>query len=152
MANIIRKIANNITSATGLTFLYGGNEKINTIIEKAPLPCAIAYLVDSSQIIDEAGSMKERLNMAVFFVNKTHFDCDSLENEDVIDEMKQAALKWLQVARREASSNGFVVGEVSNAQRIYDTFDVIVTGYGVTVQVEELMGVTQCDTYPVGDE
>lgn len=152
MANIIRKLGTSITATTGLPFLYGGNAEINTIIDKAPLPCALAYLVDNSQIVEEAGAMRERLNIAVFFVNKTHFDCDSLENEDVIDTMKKQALVWLQVARREAVNNGYILNSISNAQRIYDTFDVIVTGYGVTVQIDDVEAITQCDTYPEAEE
>jgi len=145
MANIIRKIKTSIETATGIPFIYGGNHAVNTLIETAPLPCAIAYLVDNSQVVDEAGILHERLNIAVFFVNKTNFDADSLDNEDVIDTMKKKAFIWLQSARQRMNVDGLKIGVVGNAQRIYDEFDVIVTGYGITVPIDEIEGVSQCD-------
>lgn len=152
MANIIRQLKTSIEAATGLPFVYGGNQEVNVLLENAPLPCAMAFLVDSSQIIAEAGALRERINIAVFFIDKTDFDCDSVENEDIIGTMKRQAFVWLQKALQRTQADGIKVGEVTNAQRIYDQFDTIVTGYGITVPIEELQGVTQCDTYEEAEE
>lgn len=140
--NIIRAIKQNVEAATGLPFLYGSRGDINRQLDNAPLPCAFAYLLETNAVQDTNGVCRERLTFALFFIDKTHFDFEALENEDIIDQCKRRALKWYTQNRH---SDAFRIVELNNTLRVYDELaDAIVTGYALNITLEEYEGVTPC--------
>lgn len=149
MENIIRLINNSIEAAQAIPFEYGGAEELNVVLARTTFPCAIGYLVNNSQVVEDGRMIKERLNIALFWIDKTNYDSDSLENEDIIHQCRERCFKWLAMIREKAQAYGIKVSTPTNSQRIYDTFDDIVTGYGITVSVEEIYGITACDNIEV---
>lgn len=140
--NIIQKLKDNIEAATGLPFLYGSRGEINRVLDSAPLPCAFAYLLETTGVDDINGVCHERLTMAVFFIDKTQFDFDAIENEDIIDRCKRTAFKWYVSNRR---SEYFRFISINNTLRVYDELaDAIVTGYALNVTIEEIEGISIC--------
>lgn len=140
---IIEKIKRSVEAATGLPFLYHAAGEINELIARAgELPVAFAFLLDNGTIEDVNGMYHERVTFAVMFADKTEFDFNALENEQIIDQMKIKAYRWLQSLR---TSNDLNVIAINSTQRLYDTTTDILTGYAVNITIEEMSGVGACD-------
>ncbi len=140
---IIEKIKSSVEAATGLPFLYHAAGEINELIARAgKLPVAFAFLLDNGTIEDVNGMYHERVTFAVMFADKTEFDFNALENEQIIDRMKIKAYRWLQSLR---TSNELNVITINSTQRLYDATTDILTGYAVNITIEEVSGVGACD-------
>lgn len=141
--SIIDKLKANIESVTGLPFVYGGHGDVNRELDYTSLPCVFAYLLTTSNVTDVNGQLHDRAQIALFFVNKTVFDFDAIENEQIIDGMKRRAFAWYAASRNWVTLN---FGTITNAQRVYDEIaDAIVTGYALQMTVEEVEGVGSCN-------
>lgn len=140
--NVIEKIKSSIETS-GLPFFYGSRGDINRVLDRAPLPCSFAYLLETNAATDTNGICRERLTLAVFFVNKTTFEFEAIENEDIIDGCKREALKWY---TRMRMSDDFRLISLNNTLRVYDEIaDATVTGYALNVTIEEIDGIGACD-------
>ena len=140
---IIEKIKRSVEQATGLPFLYHAAGEINELIARAAsLPVAFAFLLDSGMIDDVNGRYHERVTLAVMFADKSQFDFNALENEQIIDRMKIKAYKWLQSLRL---SNDLNIVSINQTQRLYDSTTDILTGYAVDVTLEDIEGYGVCD-------
>ena len=140
---IIEKIKMSVEAATGLPFLYHAAGEINELIARAgELPVAFAFLLENGTIEDVNGMYHERVTFAVMFADKTQFDFNAIENEQIIDRMKIKAYKWLQSLRL---SNDLNIVSINKTQRLYDSTTDILTGYAVDITIEEMSGVGACD-------
>ena len=140
---LINKIKKSVEGATGFPFLYHAAGEINELIARAAeLPCAFAFLIDSGTVEDTNGMFHERVTFAVIFSDKTQFDFNALENEEIIDRMKVRAFRWLQSLRL---SDDLQLVSINNTQRLYDTTTDILTGYAVNVTLEEVEGYGVCN-------
>lgn len=140
---IIEKIKRSVEAATGLHFLYHAAGEINELIARAgELPVAFAFLLDNGTIEDVNGMYHERVTFAVMFADKTEFDFNALENEQIIDRMKIKAYRWLQSLR---TSNELNVIAINSTQRLYDATTDILTGYAVNITLEDTDGYGACD-------
>lgn len=140
---IIEKIKQSVEGATGMPFLYHAAGELNELIARCKeLPVAYSFLIDSGTIDDVNGRYHERVTLAVMFCDKTEFDFNALENEQIIDRMKVKAYKWMQSLRM---SNALRVVSVNNTQRLYDNTTEILTGYAVNITLEDVRGYGLCD-------
>jgi hypothetical protein len=140
---IIEKIKRSVEAATGLPFLYHAAGEINELIARAEsLPVAFAFLLDSGTIDDVNGRYRERVTLAVMFADKSQFDFNAIENEQIIDRMKIKAYKWLQSLRL---SNDLNIVTINQTQRLYDATTDILTGFSVNVTIEDVAGVGECE-------
>lgn len=140
---IIDKIKQSVENATALDFLYHAQGEINELIARTEsLPCAFAFLIDSGTVEDTNGMFHERVTFAVIFSDKTQFDFNALENEEIIDRMKVRAFRWLQSLRL---SDDLQLVSINNTQRLYDTTTDILTGYAVNVTLQEVKGYGVCN-------
>lgn len=140
---VIEKLEANIANATGLPFVYGAQGDINRALDRAPLPCAFAYLINTSAVDDINGICREVLTLAVFFIDKTEVDFESKENEVIIDRMKEYAFKWITANR--ISDGELHLMRQNSALRVYDEVaDACVTGYSLNVTIKEVAGVGRC--------
>lgn len=140
---IIDKIKTSVEGATGLPFLYHAAGEINELVARAnSLPISFAFLLDSGTIEDVNGRYHERVTLAVMFTDKTEFDFNALENEEIIDRMKVKAYKWLDSLR---NSNDLQIVSVNSTQRLYDTTTDILTGYAVNITLQDMQGVGECE-------
>lgn len=139
---IIEALKNSVETITGLPFIYGSPESVNRQINDTELPCVYAYLLQTTAVEDTNGILHERMTLAVFFVNKTDFAPDDMENEVIINRMKRAAFRWWVGARSEWV--GIRPIAFNEGQRVYQQFDDIVTGYAANVTIEEIAGVSIC--------
>lgn len=140
---IIEKIKQSVEGATGMPFLYHAAGELNELIARCnELPVAYSFLIDSGTIDDVNGRYHERVTLAVMFCDKTEFDFNALENEQIIDRMKVKAYKWLQSLRM---NNALRVVSVNNTQRLYDNTTDILTGFAVNITIEDVAGVGECE-------
>ena len=140
---IIEKIKQSVEGATGMPFLYHAAGELNELLALCKeLPVAYSFLIDSGTIDDVNGRYHERVTLAVMFCDKTEFDFNALENEEIIDRMKVKAYKWMQSLRM---SNALHVVSVNNTQRLYDNTTDILTGFAVNITIEDVAGVGECE-------
>lgn len=140
---IIEKIKQSVEGATGMPFLYHAAGELNELIARCKsLPVAYSFLIDSGTIDDVNGRYHERVTLAVMFCDKTEFDFNAIENEEIIDRMKVKAYKWLQSLRM---SNALRVVSINNTQRLYDNTTDILTGFAVNITIDDLAGVGECE-------
>lgn len=140
---IIDKIKESVEGATALGFLYHAAGEMNKLIARTErLPVAFAFLLDSGTIEDVNGRYHERVTLAVMFTDKTQFDFNALENEEIIDRMKLKAYKWLESLR---NSNDLQIVSVNSTQRLYDTTTDVLTGYAINITLQDMYGVGECE-------
>lgn len=144
---IVEKIKQSVEAATGVQLFYQSAEQLNRQLDNVQLPCAYLFLLENQSLNVDGGHLRERLNIAVFFVDKTEFDFESFENERIIDTCKQRAYTWLQSLTNDAYIR---LLNVIGTQRVYDVMDVILTGFAVQVTIEEMQGVWPCVEIPNG--
>lgn len=140
--NIIQKIKKSIEESTNVPFYYASAETLNIVLDSADYPCALAVLAEQGTITDVNGLYHERLTLVVSFADKTDFDFDSIENEDIIDRCKKRAFTWLHSLLRSDTLKNV---SVNSTTRDYLLYDVILTGYGVNITLEEIEGFGACD-------
>ena len=140
---IIEKIKQSVEGATGMPFLYHAAGELNELIARCKeLPVAYSFLIDSGTIDDVNGRYHERVTLAVMFCDKTEFDFNALENEQIIDRMKVKAYKWMQSLRM---SNVLRVVSINNTQRLYDNTTDILTGFAVNITIDDIAGAGECE-------
>ena len=140
---LIEKIKQSVEGATGMPFLYHAAGELNELIARCKsLPVAYSFLIDSGTIDDVNGRYHERVTLAVMFCDKTEFDFNAIENEEIIERMKVKAYKWLQSLRM---SNTLRIVSVNNTQRLYDNTTDILTGFAVNITIEDVAGVGECE-------
>jgi hypothetical protein len=140
---IIEKIKQSVEGATGMPFLYHAAGELNELIARCnSLPVAYSFLIDSGTIDDVNGRYHERVTLAVMFCDKTEFDFNALENEQIIDRMKVKAYRWLTDLRM---STELQIVSINNTQRLYDNTTEILTGYAVNITLEDVRGYGLCD-------
>lgn len=148
--NNIEKLQASVLAYTGRTMYYESLEELNREMDYAQFPCAYAFLLDSTGLEMENGRLKETFTMAIFFTNLTQFDYNSIDNEDIINDCKKDACKFILGMQNDAN---FELVSVNSAQRVYEPrFDNPLTGYGVNITIKELIGISACDFLPQNTE
>lgn len=128
---IVDKIKKSVTTATQVPVYYQSIEQINALLDQAQFPCAYLFLLEQGRMTED---FREIVDVQVFFVQPTGYDYVAVENEKLIDEMKQTAIKWLSNLNQDEL---FRLNAVTSTNRVYDQFDVVLTGYSVSVTLEE---------------
>lgn len=146
---IVEKIIASIKGALGDGFpvYYHDEPTLNVMTSTMEFPCALFQLLTNGRVVHEAGQAKEAVTAAVFFVERSEFDFDAVQNEQVIDRCKKRAFAWL----GSVNGGGLVdVLAVNRTTRVYDRYDDILTGFGVSVDLKEQVG--ECEYHEdVGD-
>ena len=142
---IIDKIKQSV-EVLGLSFAYGSLDDLNDIISSHDFDggklCYCTLISTGTAVLDTSGRWHDSVQIGLFVVDKTDFDPCSLENEQIIDDCKQAVFRWLISVNH---STDIKVQGIISSQRVYDQFDDIVTGYGVQITLQEKQGYGTCD-------
>lgn len=148
---IADKIKNSIQAVHGNTFevYYHDEPTLNLEADKMDLPCAVVQLITQGVLMFANGQIKESVTAAVFFVDISHFDFDSYENEEIIDQCKRRALQWVNALPMD---EWISLSAVERTQRVYEQYDAILTGYGMLCRLTELEGVSDCPTDDENEE
>lgn len=140
---IVEKIIKSVKDRLGNDFpvYYHDEATLNVMTSDMEFPCALFQLLTNGQPVEEAGQVKERVSVAMFFVEKSDFDSDAIENETIIHRCKGRAFAWLSSL---ASSPLVGVERKNGSSRVYDRFDDILTGYAVFLDLTEVVGWSDC--------
>ena len=141
---IIEKIRASIQSVHGGDFqvYYHDDPTMNLIADNMDLPAAIVQLITQGTIDQQSGQWREVVSAVVFFVDKSDFDFDADENEQIIDRCKRRCLRWLAALPLDPDLD---LVRWERTSRVYERFDAILTGFAVMVDLREREGVTDCD-------
>lgn len=142
---IIEKIRASIQAVHGSDFqvYYHDDQTLNIIADTMELPSAIVTLITQGTIDEQSGQYREVVSAAVFFVDKSEFDFNADDNEQVIDQCKRRCLRWLASLPMDANLD---LVRWERTSRVYERFDAILTGFAVLVDLREREGVTDCET------
>ena len=146
---IVDKIIESVKGALGDGFpVYYHNEPtLNIMTSEMEFPCALFQLLTNGRVIREGGQAKEAVSAAVFFVERSEFDFDAVLNEEIIDRCKKRAFAWL----ASANVGGLIdVLAINRTTRVYDRYDDILTGFGVSVDIKEQVG--ECEWHEPGGD
>ena len=137
---IVEKIIRSVKDRIGNDFpvYYHDEATLNVMTSDMDFPCALFQLLTNGHPIEEAGQVKERVSVAMFFVEKSDFDSDAIENETIIHRCKGRAFAWLSSL---AWSPLVKVERKNGSSRVYDRYDDILTGYGVLAEIKETNGI-----------
>lgn len=130
-----------------LPFVYADVDTQNIIIDNTGVPFAAVAPLASGAITDEHGRYHERATFEVFFGDKMEQslpDYDAEANERIIDQCKRRAMVWLASL---TPANELRLVSINSAQRAYLRFDAIVTGYLVSVTLDEVSSYGRCDEF-----
>lgn len=116
---------------------YHDEPTLNVLTSRMRFPCVMFQLLTNGRVVQEGGQVKEAVTAAVFFVDKTEFDFDGEDNEVIIDQCKARAFTWLSWL---SSSELVGIEAVNRTTRVYDRYDDILTGFGVSVDLKEING------------
>lgn len=139
--SITAKLKSSVESATGLSLYYYDEGGINALLDNASLPCAFYYLIRDTELIRDGSQIRERASIAVYFVDKTEFDFKSDDNEAIIESLKTKGNSWLTSL---VSDSTLTIDGTVRTTRIYNEFDVILTGIGYNLTIEENYGFNVC--------
>ena len=141
---IIEKIRASIQAVHGSDFpvYYHDDPTMNLIADTMKLPAAIVQLITQGTIDQQSGQYREVVSAAVFFVDKSEFDFNADDNEQVIDQCKRRCLRWLAALPMDAHLD---LVRWERTSRVYERFDSILTGFAVLVDLREREGVTDCE-------
>lgn len=140
MKSIIDKVIDSIKDAfeKKLAVYYHNEKTLNLVLDNADFPCAIVYLIERGDVVEENGVLKEKCTFAVHFIEPSEFDFNSIENEEIISRCKERCFEWIYSLNRNADIE---IENVINSQRSYEAFDAILTGFGVLIEIKELTGI-----------
>lgn len=125
-----------------LPVYYHDEPMLNLMTSRMDFPCVLFQLLTSGMVIQEGGQVKEQVSAAVFFVERSEFDFDALQNEQIIDRCKKRAFAWVKALNNDPLVE---LERLNRSSRIYDQYDDILTGFGVFVDLKELNGF--CEEY-----
>ena len=138
---IIDKIKNSVESVTGMQFVYESPQTINTRLDNMPMPCAFMNIIDQGVAIDDNGIIREQMTIQVMFCDLCELDFDGIDAEKILDRLKKIAFSWVANAM---SSTEFKFKEILGTNRYYADNDAIVCAFSVSLQIEEIDGVSKC--------
>ena len=138
---IIDKIKNSVESITGMQFIYESPQTINTRLDNMPMPCAFMNIIDQGVAIDDNGIIREQMTIQVMFCDLCDLDFDGIDAEKILDRLKKTAFFWL---AKSMSSTEFKVKAILGTNRYYADNDAIVCAFSVSLQIEEIDGISKC--------
>lgn len=142
---IVTKIIQAVEAASGLRCYYDNVEGLNVLLDNVEFPCVYMELLQNSQVENDNGNWVERADVAIVVCDKTDFDADAGENEQIIERCKNTAV---QIAQMLGTTGEVALQSINSGRRFYQEFDVILTGYAINLNVQEVYGVTGCDIEP----
>ncbi|MBP5315611.1 MAG: hypothetical protein J6Y87_07075 [Muribaculaceae bacterium] len=143
---ITEKIKASIQRVHGEDFgvYYDDDPKLNLRTGTMTFPCALVQLITQGELDQTSGQWREVVSAAVFFVDLSEFDFNADNNEEIIDDCKRRALRWLASIQFDPYIE---LVRWSRTSRVYQRFDDILTGFAVMVDLKELEGISDCEEY-----
>jgi len=126
----------------GAPFLSDTGAPANVRLDKMPLPAIINLLPISGKFVISRTQLRDSPNCMIAFADKTKFDFDGVENEEVIERCKGYAVQFIRELNRSELFE-WVSDEVPYSV-FYDKLDVNVTGIVIELKLKEVQGAPMC--------
>lgn len=97
--------------------------------------------IERGNIIEASGQYRERVTVAVFFLMPAPYDLTGFDYESGIDVCKAAAIQWL----AHLPLDDYIRGTYTATERVYNKYDDIFVGFGLRMEIQELVGMSSCD-------
>ena len=137
---IIDKIKSSVETITGMQFIYESPQTINTRLDNMPMPCAFMNIIDQGVAIDDNGIIREQMTIQVMFCDLCELDFDGIDAERILDRLKKTAFFWI---AKSMSSTEFKIKAILGTNRYYADNDAIVCAFSVSLQIEEIDGISK---------
>jgi hypothetical protein len=124
-----------------IPFVYWDFIRANNKVNITKLPCVVCVRNPKSQLINQNGNYVEQSDFVLFFVDHAKPNLTSFENEKIIENMKNLAVKFIRKVKRESVLS--IIGGYS-IEKVYDYLDTNVTGSGLVITLRENKGNIKC--------
>lgn len=136
----IRKIAE---SLEGVNYMFNNWAQANVAIDNVDGPTIIYVLPPSGELDFHYTRVRDYPQCQIAFVASTEFDFDSVENDNIIEQMKRLCIKFINKLN-ESGMFEMIEGRLTY-RVLYDFLDQNVTGIVITPQLKEEEGVIICE-------
>lgn len=140
--SVERKIASVAAKLEGVTYLYDNWATANVRLDRLEFPAIINLLPVSGQFDISRTTLRDCPDCMIAFADKTRFDFDGVENDEVIERCKALAVRFI----RELNKSGLFEWTSTDIlySVFYDKLDVNITGIVVELRLKEVQGVPMC--------
>ena len=140
--SVERKIASVAAKLEGVTYLYDNWATANVRLDRLEFPAIINLLPVSGQFDISRTTLRDCPDCMIAFADKTRFDFDGVENDEVIERCKALAVRFI----RELNRSGLFEWTSTDIHYsvFYDKLDVNITSKVVELRLQEVQGVTMC--------
>lgn len=140
--SVERKIASVAAKLEGVTYLYDNWATANVRLDRLEFPAIINLLPVSGRFDISRTQLRDCPECMIAFADKTRFDFDGVENDEVIERCKALAVRFI----RELNKSGLFEWTSTDIRYsvFYDKLDVNITGIVVELNLKEVKGVPMC--------
>ena len=140
--SVERKIASVAAKLEGVTYLYDNWATANVRLDRLEFPAIINLLPVSGQFDISRTQLRDCPECMIAFADKTRFDFDGVENDEVIERCKALAVRFI----LELNKSGLFEWTSTDIRYsvFYDKLDVNITGIVVELNLKEVKGVPMC--------
>lgn len=123
-------------------YLFMNWSQANVAMDAITKPTIVYVLPPSGKLDFGYARVKDYPETQIVFLSPTDFDFDGTENDNVIEQMKRLAIKFVKVLN-ESELFELIEGE-QPYQVVYDFLDQNVTGVVLNLTLKEVKGVIIC--------
>lgn len=137
----VRKVAESM--GEDVEYLFMNWSQANVAMDAITKPSVVYVLPPSGKLDFSYARVKDYPETQIGFLAPTDFDFDGTENDNIIEQMKRLAIKFVKALN---ASKGFELIEGKRPyQVVYDFLDQNVTGIVLNLPLEEVDGIIICD-------
>ena len=137
----VRKVAESM--GEDVEYLFMNWSQANVAMDAITKPSVVYVLPPSGKLDFSYARVKDYPETQIGFLAPTDFDFDGTENDNIIEQMKRLAIKFVKTLN--ASKSFELIEGKQTYQVVYDFLDQNVTGIVLNLPLEEVDGIIICD-------
>lgn len=137
----VRKVAESM--GEDVAYLFMNWSQANVAMDAITKPSVVYVLPPSGKLDFSYARVKDYPETQIGFLSPTDLDFDGTENDNIIEQMKRLAIKFVKALN--ASEYFELIEGIQPYQVVYDFLDQNVTGIVLNLPLEEVDGIIICD-------
>jgi hypothetical protein len=137
----VRKVAESM--GEDVEYLFMNWSQANVAMDAITKPSVVYVLPPSGKLDFSYARVKDYPETQIGFLAPTDFDFDGTENDNIIEQMKRLAIKFIKALN--ASKCFELIEGKQPYQVVYDFLDQNVTGIVLNLPLEEVDGIIICE-------
>lgn len=137
----VRKVAESM--GEDVEYLFMNWSQANVAMDAITKPSVVYVLPPSGKLDFSYARVKDYPETQIGFLAPTDFDFDGTENDNIIEQMKRLAIKFIKALN--ASKCFELIEGKQPYQIVYDFLDQNVTGIVLNLPLEEVDGIIICE-------